>query len=385
MIKQNLFTKAVAIIASLFLLSFSMTGYSQDVDNRYNINVGIVDYLFNSDKNQDDDFGYKLGFEFPLTEHLSGIVQHSEVDSDLDIGAGQTDVSLLHAGINYNFDMIREWQPYVGAGIGKYRFENLTTSGFDRESLDVNAGVKYFFNDNWMGKIEAMLVQPGGSLDKDFIIGASIGYVFGSRNSSPAAPRPTPVAATPEPVDSDGDGVFDNADACPNTPRGNSVDNRGCELDSDRDGIVDSRDACPNTRMGLAVDNNGCVILDEEQRRQSLAVLFDTNMSDIKDEYQNEIEDFAEFMREYNNTQATIEGHTDSDGAADYNQALSERRANAIRNELIMRYGISASRLTAVGYGESRPTASNSTTAGKAQNRRIEAAVSVMVETERMR
>lgn len=365
-------------------MSYSAIGFAQDFDNRINISLGGAAYLFNSDKNQDDQIGYQIGLEFPLMDRLSATIQHSEVDSDVINSILETDVSLLHGGINYNFDMIRQFQPYVGLGVGKYRFEN-TAAGFDRESLDLNAGVKYFFTDNWMGKLEAMLVQPGGSLDKDFIIGASIGYVFGTPARSAAAPMPAPTPAAPAPMDSDGDGVFDNADACPSTPRGNRVDARGCELDNDLDGVVDARDACPDTRMGLAVDNRGCVELDEEQRRQTLAVYFDTNMSDIKNEYQDEIEEFADFLEEYNNTRATIEGHTDSDGAEDYNQALSERRANAIRTELIMRYGISASRLTAVGYGESRPTATNSTAAGKAQNRRIEAEVSVMVETERMR
>ena len=324
----------------------------------------LLTTFFNSDKNQDDDIGYQLGFEFPLTEHLSGTIQHLEVESDVLNSALQTDVSLFHGGINYNFDQISGWQPYVGVGIGKHRFDGNGATGFDRESLDINLGMKYFFTDNWMGKFEAMMVNPGGSLDEDYILGASIAYVFGSRNERPTpapAARPTPTATPapqpPQPIDSDGDG----------------------------DGVVDANDACPNTNRNLAVDARGCVILDDEQRDQTLAVLFDTNMSDIKDEYQDEIADFADFLREYNNTRATIEGHTDNAGAEDYNQALSERRANAVRNELIMRYGIAASRLTAVGFGESQPVASNDTVAGRAQNRRIDADVTVRVQIERRR
>lgn len=293
---------------------------------------------------------------------MSGTIQHLEVESDVLNSALQTDVSLLHGGINYNFDQISGWQPYVGVGIGKHRFDSNGATGFDRESLDINLGMKYFFTDNWMGKFEAMMVNPGGSLDEDYILGASIAYVFGSRNERPTpapAARPTP-AATPAPQ--------------PAQP-----------IDGDGDGVVDANDACPNTNRNLAVDARGCVILDNEQREQTLAVLFDTNMSDIKDEYQDEIADFADFLREYNNTRATIEGHTDNAGAEDYNQALSERRANAVRNELIMRYGIAASRLTAVGFGESQPVASNDTVAGRAQNRRIDADVTVRVQIEKRR
>lgn len=293
---------------------------------------------------------------------MSETIQHLEVESDVLNSALQTDVSLLNGGINYNFDQISGWQPYVGVGIGKHRFDGNGATGFDRESLDINLGMKYFFTDNWMGKFEAMMVNPGGSLDEDYILGVSIAYVFGSRNERPTpapAARPTPTA-TPAPQ--------------PAQP-----------IDSDGDGVVDANDACPNTNRNLAVDARGCVILDDEQREQTLAVLFDANMSDIKDEYQDEIADFADFLREYNNTRATIEGHTDNAGAEDYNQALSERCANAVRNELIMRYGIAASRLTAVGFGESQPVASNDTVAGRAQNRRIDADVTVRVQIERRR
>ncbi len=358
MAQRLLSHKITATAAAVCLLYFPAAGFSQEVDNRFNINAGIVNYLFNSDKNQDDDIGYQLGFEFPLTERFSGTIQHFEVESDVLNSPLETDVSLLHAGINYNFDQISGWQPYVGVGIGKHRFEGTGLAGFDRESLDINLGMKYFFTDNWMGKFEAMMVNPGGSLDEDFLLGASIAYVFGSRNERPApapAARPTPAPQPVQPEDSDGDGV------------------------------VDANDRCPNTNRNLAVDANGCVILDDEQRNQTLEINFDFDQAIVKDEYQDEIEEFADFMHEYNNTRATIEGHTDSVGTDEYNQALSERRANAVRNELIMRYGIAASRLTAIGFGESQPVASNNTAAGRAQNRRIDADVSVRVQIERRR
>ena len=140
MTKQLLLNKITATIVSVCLLSFSSTGYSQEVDNRLNINAGVVDYLFNGDKNQDDDIGFQLGLEFPLSERLSGTIQHSEVESDVLNSIAEADLSLLHGGINYNFDQIRGgWQPYVGVGIGKLRLAGVGAAHFDRESLDVNA------------------------------------------------------------------------------------------------------------------------------------------------------------------------------------------------------------------------------------------------------
>ena len=210
-----------------------------------------------------------------------------------------------------------------------------------------------------------MMVNQGGSLDEDYLLSLSVGYVFGSRNTSPA---PAPVART-----------------TPAEPAPAPARQPAAPQDSDGDGVIDANDACPNTNRNLVVDARGCVILDDAQRSQTLEVHFDFDQSVIKDEYQDEIEEFADFMREYNNTSATIEDHTDSRGSEAYNQALSERRANAVRNELIMRYGIAASRLRAVGFGESQPIATNNTDAGRAQNRRIDADVIVTVQVERRR
>ena len=186
-------------------------------------------------------------------------------------------------------------------------------------------------------------------------------------------------------MDSDGDGVPDSSDACANTPAGVQVDRRGCEIDSDRDGVVDSRDNCPDTPATLAVDNNGCPILETAQRRQELRVNFEYDKSDIRPQYDREIADFAEFMETRSNTNVVIEGHTDNRGSDAYNQALSERRANAVRDELVNEHDIASDRVSTVGYGESRPIDSNNTDTGRANNRRIEAVISVDVEEQRRR
>lgn len=79
----------------------------------------------------------------------------------------------------------------------------------------------------------------------------------------------------------------------------------------------------------------------------------------------------AATMRQYGETTIVVAGHTDSTGQAAYNQALSERRAAAVRNYLVSQ-GVSASRIQTVGYGVRQPVATNATEAGRAQNRRVE-------------
>jgi len=103
-------------------------------------------------------------------------------------------------------------------------------------------------------------------------------------------------------------------------------------------------------------------------------VYFETNKSDIKGASANTLDKLAGIFKEYPKTNILVEGHTDSDGAAEYNMGLSQRRAQAVTNYLVSK-GISSGRFTTKWYGEEQPKASNETAEGKAQNRRVELAI----------
>jgi outer membrane protein OmpA-like peptidoglycan-associated protein len=109
--------------------------------------------------------------------------------------------------------------------------------------------------------------------------------------------------------------------------------------------------------------------------RVELDVKFDFDKSRVKEESYGDIKNLADFMRQYPQTSTVVEGHTDSIGTDAYNQGLSERRANAVRDVLVNQYGVEGGRVNAVGYGESRPVADNATNEGRAINRRVEAEV----------
>ncbi|RIV41845.1 OmpA family protein [Flagellimonas pelagia] len=103
-------------------------------------------------------------------------------------------------------------------------------------------------------------------------------------------------------------------------------------------------------------------------------VYFDTNKSDIKGTSATTLDKLAGIFKEYPKTNILVEGHTDSDGAAEYNLGLSQRRAQAVTAYLVGK-GISSGRFTTKWYGEDQPIASNETAEGKAQNRRVELAI----------
>lgn len=103
-------------------------------------------------------------------------------------------------------------------------------------------------------------------------------------------------------------------------------------------------------------------------------ILFATNSSTLQPAAQANVAKLAEVLANYPDTNVLIAGHTDSSGSDAYNQKLSEQRAEAVSSKLIAS-GISPSRLKTIGYGESQPIASNDTAEGKAQNRRVEIAI----------
>lgn len=101
--------------------------------------------------------------------------------------------------------------------------------------------------------------------------------------------------------------------------------------------------------------------------------LFDEDSATLRAEAQENLKKTAKILQKYEDTEILIEGHTDSTGLEEYNQALSERQANSVSNYLAG-LGIKKFRLTTVGYGERQPVAANDTPAGRQANRRGEVA-----------
>ena len=100
-------------------------------------------------------------------------------------------------------------------------------------------------------------------------------------------------------------------------------------------------------------------------------VTFATNSSTISSRFTNTLDSIASVLKEYPDSNITVSGHTDSTGNDAINNPLSVNRANSVANYL-KQEGIASSRITAVGYGSKQPVASNSTSDGRAQNRRVE-------------
>lgn len=100
-------------------------------------------------------------------------------------------------------------------------------------------------------------------------------------------------------------------------------------------------------------------------------VSFDLNSDIVRPGLYNELDRISQIMIKYPQTSILVEGHTDSTGSDTYNQQLSERRANSVKTLLVQR-GVQGPRISILGYGESRPVATNATPEGRQMNRRVE-------------
>lgn len=152
-------------------------------------------------------------------------------------------------------------------------------------------------------------------------------------------------------------------------------------VDADKDGVPDSQDQCPFTASGANVGANGCQKVAMGELRKTFYVHFALGKADVQDTFLAEIEAVAKLASDYPQALFTLTGYADSTGPATLNLRLSRARAQAVKQLLVGKFGVSASRISTDGKGELDPVASNDTDAGRAENRRVEMLVTAKVMT----
>ncbi|AKH69114.1 outer membrane protein/peptidoglycan-associated (lipo)protein [Spongiibacter sp. IMCC21906] len=343
-----------------------LPGLANADEGKWYINPAVGYQIFDGDRDLDESATALLGVEKEINNNWGVEVRATFADADHYRGNQRRDAEA--AGIN--LDVLRyykhadsKWVPYSAFGIGHAEINPETGASDVYTQMNLGGGVRYLLDDNWSIRGDARYFYGNDNETSDGIFSIGVSYAFGG---SPA-PAPAPAA----PTDSDADGVADGVDQCPNTPAGVAVDARGCALDKDGDGVPNYRDKCPNTPAGRQVDKFGCKFVLKQTESIKLEINFPLDSDAIPAAYRGELEKVASFMKKFGGVKAVVEGHADSTGAAAYNKQLSQRRADAVRNALVRDYGIASDRLAAVGYGEERPIASNSTSEGRRANRRV--------------
>jgi OOP family OmpA-OmpF porin len=401
------------------------TAFAADAESSWYVAPSAYALWLDDERLADDDVGFGLAFgrtinadwDVELATYLS---QHDRAGSD----------SLELKGLVFQTKKVfyrgeSRVNPFISLGVG----QGVTSldSGFDETLWTATYGVGLLIDlnpDREDGRGIALRADlgarralssgaDGGSAPVDYLAGLGLQFSWGATpvrkvvdsdgdgvtddlDQCPGTPAGTAVGPNGCPLDDDGDGVTNDLDKCPGTPAGAKVDAVGCELDSDGDGVGDSRDQCPNTPAGTRVDEKGCVpdsdgdgIGDDKDKcpdtpkgmrvdntgcpfnKELLlqGVKFATDSDVILPESLPVLEGAAATLKRYPEVNIEVAGYTDSRGADSYNQKLSERRAQSVLKYL-KDSGVTNT-LTAAGFGEKDPIASNSTEDGRQQNRRV--------------
>ena len=404
---------APVLLASVFLLPLSA---------RAEVKAGSVELtpfagynFFERQQNLEDSpvVGGRLGYNITNRLGIEGTWEFMKTYVDnKSIGAtrqGQfarptSDVNItqFNLGLIYHFMPEGVFNPYIVAGYGVNHYSPKINNK-NMSLVDVGVGAKFWMTDNiaLRGDVRDNMIFDEHIHNVETTLG--VVFAFGGESAKTASPldsdgdgvvnsldkcpnTPAGVAVDKDgcPLDSDNDGVTDNLDKCPGTPAGVKVDMNGCPLDSDKDGVPDYLDKCPGTPAGVVVDRDGCppvVVVPAHVKAAAakrfcskpavLAINFDSDKTDIKPEYHDELKTVGDFLSYFPNAKGEISGHTDSTASKAHNQDLSERRAANVEKYISTKFGVNPGRITTRGYGESKPVASNKTKAGRAKNRRI--------------
>jgi OOP family OmpA-OmpF porin len=252
--------------------------------------------------------GLQIGKHF--TDNLS-----VELGYGTNVGHDNFDVISL-SSVVWLGDSAANWRPYAMLGFNQYDFTDSSNlaAGHDDNSSQIlfGLGVGTMIADQV--QFRADLRGMGGHDEKGEDVGVqlSINHMFGQKSAPAAVAAPAPVA---EPV------------------------------------------AEPEPQVRTITIR--------------LNVEFEFNKDTVKALYGDQLQAIAAAMRVHEDIELVLEGHTDSRGSDTYNADLSTRRAEAVKRKIAADYGIASDRISAVGYGESRPIATNDTDEGRARNRRV--------------
>lgn len=330
------------LILSLLVLSASLFA----ADNQYKYEVTPTIGGQHTDGTLDDSLIYGLRFgAFLDNQYIFDLVEIGYERGD-DIGMesikDEIDASRVFLNLVEEYELNQKNSLYTLIGAG---YEDIDGDNGDNDSCGfANYGFGWRYKLAERFHIKTELRHMVNFSDGDNGLLGTVGFAIPFGKVAKAAPYVKPVMPVvhkpyvePKPVDGD----------------------------DDKDSVLNSMDKCPGTAIGVIVDEDGC------PKIVNLKVHFDTDKAIVKPEFMGEITKFAEFLKLNKRFTAAIEGHTDSVASDAYNQKLSQRRAEAVMQEII-KLGVEKNRISAKGYGESKPVASNSTKEGRAKNRRVQ-------------
>ncbi|MEC9357617.1 MAG: OmpA family protein [Pseudomonadota bacterium] len=358
---------------------FSSSAFAEEYKEMRPYFTESLTYTFaDSERNADDAWGGYIGLGSALTEYwgLEAGLFYQAFPMGGNSDPNRWEEWGVEANALYFYSRKPSFSPYFKFGLGTAWTDLETPAGdadtrqpFYQAGLGFMSAFKYF---TLRGDVAYRYTDAKFSGFDDFQepqLRLGIAIPIGKAEVAEADDTMTaPV------TDSDGDGVLDDRDQCPGTPRGVRVDAKGCPIDTDGDGVPDYLDKCPATPAGTPVDSSGCPLATKVDRKFE-DVNFGFDRFDLTDYARVTLDKTAAeintMVQKNPGVRIEVEGHTDSIGTNEYNQALGVRRATAVKDYLI-RKGVSGDVITTRSYGETKPIATNDTAKGRLLNRRTE-------------
>jgi len=359
---------SIALLAAAPALSIAQTHYYGSLGVGYTDNEPLDDSLNYRGEHITDTHAteFSLGAEFK---------SNWAIDISAALSPGQSDNNVDYAQYSVNgfyFFGNKKLRPYLGLTTG---YETLDVpDGIDKETLIYggSAGLRYDVSPRFFGRLEGRLLETRSTNIEHSTIMLEVGYRFGKTSTKPLFVEQETQTAEPQEIASTAEAstepatdasteaaLAENLNELPPTAAG--------IVDSDFDGVRDEMDQCAATAAGIHVDAQGCPdFIDTLSSIQS-----QSGSGDLTQATSDYLKNLASEMLSYPSLKIEIIAYTDNQGSERFNQTLSQKRADAVRQFLIQQ-SVPAQNLTAQGQGEANPIADNNTHQGRAQNRRVE-------------
>lgn len=359
--------KIISLFAVLMMVALATTGYAQVRKGSVDITPLVGIYLFEGNEDMEKMLpagGLRLGYNFTKYIGLEGYAQFGQ--TEIKTWAGKPKVDVFNYGVEGILNLLPDNKlvPFLALGVGGVHYggaayndgayEMTVDSRSDKWTVDYGYGLKYFISDNFALRADIRHVLPLDRMHNNMLMSLGLNFSFGGAKPA-AAPVYSAPAPEPEPV---------MEMAAPQEEAAPVVEERPAP-------VFEEVRQVPATRVAKEI---------EEKGRATIEVLFDFDKDTIKKNYSKDIDNLADVMEQHPDLSITIEGHTDNTGNAAYNKKLSQRRADAVKKYMVKKNNIDENRLKTVGYGIEKPVASNKTKAGRAKNRRVEAAVDYIIK-----
>jgi OOP family OmpA-OmpF porin len=403
--------KRIGSILAACSIIMATAAFGANKAEQFSISPVVGGYTFDDKQHLDTNLVYGLRAGYNVTDNFGIEALIDYVNTEANRANNRVEMYRYGGELLYHFMPESTFVPYLAVGLAGLHFDAFGKSSNTYTAFDTGVGAKYFVNDKFALRADARyIVYSNNSLAKnnlEYTLGAYI--PFGGAKPvvkpvepppapappppapkvEPPPPPPAPTAAltvTPATVTKGETATLNwrsqNASGCDIQPGIGPVPPQGVRAITPADST--SYNLSCSGAGGTATSAAGVTVVLPPpppkpkaaerfcDKPSTIVVEFDTNKSDIKTKYDQDLNKLGTFLKEWPKAKGEISGHTDNVGSDKYNLGLSQRRAASVKKYLVEKFSIAPERLTTEGYGETKPIATNKTKEGRQLNRRIE-------------